>query len=513
MICPRCSVADISPATGECVLCGYSPSANVAVDRIVADEVRETIQEELAGRFELKLLVRSGRRSLVYLARSVGDDRLVAVKLLPLQGPVDPELARRFQQEATVAMSVDHPHLVPVYDYGLSRSLLWYSMEAVSKGRSLDAILADTGGLEVAQGLRIVEQVASALDYLHRRGVVHGSLKPSNILVDLDGWVKVVDAAIMYGISRAGQDPDWDLSPAPEYRAPEQHGPRAVGPAADQYALAVVTWEILTGSVPVRPTAELPEESGQRRTPPAPLVLRDVRPDVPARVSSAVQRAMAPTPTQRFPTVLDFVAVLGGGRTPAASGALTPVAAATFRPDRNVVLLPDPDPRRRPLVWGAGLLFALVLGLVLVLLVPRGDAPRSTADGMVDAPPATVPRPPVRAAVDSPARTQEVTVDAADGAAQPATSPTTGAAEVATPRPPAAPPPEPALLSVNATPWGLLYVDGELIGNTPQLNLRLAPGAHLIRVEREGFAPAERRIELAPGQILRITDITLAPRS
>ena len=509
MICPRCSVAEISAESGECVLCGFSPSANVAVAHIVADEVQETIQRELAGKFELQLLVRAGVRSLVYLARDLKDDRLVALKLLPFQGPMSAELATRFQQEATLAVSLNHPHLVPVLDYGLSRTLLWYTMEAV-KGRSLDQVLGESAPLAVRDGLRIIEQVGSALDYLHRRGIIHGDLKPANILIDMDGWVRVADAAIMHGIGRAADGQSgWNLTLAPEYVAPEQRRTRSVGASADQYALAVVAFEALAGALPFEP--EHPE---------TPRLLADIRPETPGHVSDAVRRAMARTPAQRFPSVLDFVAVLSGAWAPAARRAPAPPSRPSGM--QHGVLLPEGRGRRLPLwVWlGAGVVIA---GGAAFAVLSRDDAPPprwSTVETL--APPAAPASEPVARAADSaaglPAGTTVVATPPAEAGPDPTSRPVTErAAPPVTPR--VTTPPvtesaalEPARLFINATPWGLLYIDDELVGNTPKANLELAPGTYRIRVVRDGFLPFERQIQVAPGQEVRITDIVLTPR-
>src|SRR5512134_3831472 len=119
MICPRCSVAEVSPLTGRCVLCGYVPVGGVSVQQAVTDEVLETVQRELATRFQLQVLLRRDRRSNLYVAHDVEDDRLITLRLIPRPGPVDDELIRQYEQAAAVATQLRHPHVVPIHKFGV----------------------------------------------------------------------------------------------------------------------------------------------------------------------------------------------------------------------------------------------------------------------------------------------------------------------------------------------------------------------------------------------------------
>src|SRR3990170_4878603 len=127
MICPRCSVAEISSDTNVCELCGYTllGSHQVAVQTRVADEVFETVQRELADRFEMQVMIRRDRGSTLYLARDTEDDQMVGLRLIPRQGPVEGSLIHRFAQTATLAAQLRHPHLLPIRKHGVTTSLLW----------------------------------------------------------------------------------------------------------------------------------------------------------------------------------------------------------------------------------------------------------------------------------------------------------------------------------------------------------------------------------------------------
>ena len=206
MTCPRCAIGDLADDTGKCVLCGFMPGSPtaVAVDKSAVDEVQETVQRELDGQFRINVLLRHGSRSSVYVADEVENNRLVALKVIPLQRGMNVDLSV-FEREAGVAASLSHAHIVPILGFGHTRALLWYSMEYV-KGRSLADLLRESGPMELETCQKILEQVASALDYLHRRSVTHGNVKPDNILVDADRWAMV---SMRNGIAaadvRAGQ--------------------------------------------------------------------------------------------------------------------------------------------------------------------------------------------------------------------------------------------------------------------------------------------------------------------
>lgn len=504
MICPRCSVAEVSPVTGRCVLCGYVPVGGVSVQQAVADEVLETVQRELAGRFQLQVLLRRDRKSNLYLARDLEDDRLVALRLIPRPGPVDDELIQRFEQAAAVATRLRHPHLIPLHRHGVTTSLLWYSMEPV-KGRTLATVL-ERGPLGQGACEQMLEQIASGLEYLHRNGVIHGGLNPVSVLVDGDGWARITDPGIMASVFRAAVPrSEWEAVLAPAYAAPEVLERRLVGPAADQYSLALLAYQCLTGRAAC--TGETIEDVRRERV--AGLDPVDlVRPDVPPFVATAIARALRDAPAERFGSVLDFVAVVSGAALRPAGGGLSPAVAPGGPP---LVLLPDNEPpvsRRRRfllLLTGLGLATAATWGLLRLQRAP--------AQTWVITPPAAAPQTPAAPVPDSPSPLPEP--DSAP-ASTPA-APTDAQPPVPTDAPPPARRPSPdgvlaiARLYVNAFPWGRVLVDGRSIGNTPRANVEIPAGVHTLRVVRDGYVPFEREIRLTPGQVLRITDIVLEP--
>lgn len=491
MICPRCSVAEVSPLTGRCVLCGYVPGGGVSVQPSVANEVLETVQRELAGMFELQVLLRTDRRSNLYVARDLADDRLVTLRLVPRPGPVDDELIRRFEQATAVAARLRHPHLVPVFRSGVTTSLLWYSMDAV-KGRPLASLL-ERGPLTRSGCDQLLEQVASGLEYLHRNGVVHGGLSPLTVVVDGDGWARLTDPGIAAALYRAAlPGSDWEAVLDAAFAAPEVLERRLVVPAADQYSLALLAYHCLAG----RPawTGETADDVRRERAAgfePLDALL----PDLPPYAVTAVARALREVPSERFPGVLDLVAVLGGGglRVPGGVWAAGQGAQPVLVPPHE----PPPRPRRSPLVVALALVVLALAVALGVLLVSDGPDERWVAAPEFATPvPSTAPPDSAVAPVaPEPAR------------APPAVEPAAPARrQQATPRVE-----EPGLLSINSSPWGAVLLDGHPIGNTPRANVPVSPGVHVLRVVRDGFVPFEREIRLTPGQVLRITDIVLEP--
>ena len=523
MICPRCSVAEISEETNQCVLCGYAPRGSpVAVEQIGDDPVLDDTRKPLAGRFEIERLIGRGRVSFVYRARDVETNQAVAVKVIRLGGSVDPDLVRRFEREAARAAALRHSHILPALACGTSGTLFWYSME-LNQGCSLSEILRNDGALDLERCLRILDQAASALDHAHRRSVIHGNLKPSNILVDEDGWVRVADFGMMRAFGRgASVALGVPALAAPEYMAPEQFQPRGESASADQYALGVIAYECLSGALPF--VGDSYEELARMHQEAVPVRLTELREDIPLLIADAVEQALRKRPTDRFANVLDFVTVLRGGP----PQTVEPVAAEQARSIPHVLTIDQPKPR---VPWlriglGAGALLVAVGGvLVGMRVLSRDSSPAAAGDGFVRAwpdnnlraPPAPVPDSAVAVASGP-----DQGGPAAPPAERPAPQPE-AAAETAVPPPPPPPPrrePAPvtvaaadsARLFIRATPWGALFVDGEFAGNTPQTNLGVVPGNHVLRIEREGYEPLELEVELAAGDELRLTDLVLVPR-
>jgi serine/threonine-protein kinase len=252
----------------------------------------------------------------VYLAHDVKHDRPVALKvLLPeLAAALGPE---RFHREITLAARLQHPHILTVHDSGDAAGQLWYTMPFV-EGESLRDRLTRQKQLSLEDALHITRDVAGALDYAHRHGVVHRDVKPENILLT-ETHALVAD----FGIARA-LDSSEQLTSAgiaigtPAYMSPEQaSGTRDVDARADVYALGCVLFEMLAGEPPYTgPTAQAVLARALTETP---RPLHPIRPAVPAAVDGVIAKAMAATVADRYASAAEFARALGTMTAPASS--------------------------------------------------------------------------------------------------------------------------------------------------------------------------------------------------
>jgi serine/threonine protein kinase len=342
MICPRCSVGEISETTQECLVCGFSPTGGVMVDSADYNRLDDPVIVALDRQFQVEGVLRRGAASHIYLARDQVSGRLCSLKVLPLAPYTATSVTERFRQDAQRAANLDHPHLVAVDRFGVTDTALWYAMDYV-QGRSLGDLLPTADRMDLKTCLRLLEQVASALDYGHRRGMVHGNLKPSNVLVDPEGWVRVAD----FGVNGAfgalpRRQPELSYEENYGHVAPEQFGANGeVGPAADQYALAVLAFSCLARRLPFAGDT-LEEITLQHLEGPVPF-LAETRPELPEYVSTALARAMSRHPDERFASVLDLATALAGVPLPKPSATATSDAVSA-----ETAPSPQPEAPREP---------------------------------------------------------------------------------------------------------------------------------------------------------------------
>ena len=263
----------------------------------------------LSGRYVIQRELGAGGMATVFLADDLRHRRRVAIKVL--REDVGAVIGReRFLREIEIAAGLNHPHILPVYDSGVSADLLYYVMPH-AEGESLRERLGREKQLAVEEAIRIVREIADALDYAHRRGVVHRDIKPENILLQ-EGHAVVADFGIARAVVATGSEKltkTGVVIGTPVYMSPEQHagGPDLDG-RADLYALGCVLYEMLAGQAPfIGPTAV--SITYQHLNVPARPVT-DLRPTVSATITRAIQRALAKTPADRFTTAAEFAAAL-----------------------------------------------------------------------------------------------------------------------------------------------------------------------------------------------------------
>jgi serine/threonine-protein kinase len=338
----------------------------------------------LQDRYELIEQIGSGGMATVWRAVDRQLGRTVAVKTLHQNLAEDGAFVERFRREARSAAALAHPNIVTVYDSGDENGAPYIVMELVD-GMSLHSVLAASGPLSVAHAARVGAAVLAALDHAHSRGLVHRDVKPGNILVTQDGSVKVADFGIAKGLEEAaGLTQTGTLMGTASYISPEQaSGHRATG-ASDLYALGCVLYECLTGRPPFAGDNPVAVAVQHQRASVPPIT--SYRADVPAPLQSVVLRALAKSPSERYPSAADMHhALVATGQTTAADlaptmvmGRTAPATAPIGAPTATQVLPgrrpPRPSRLGRAFGWAAILLMALALVWLVAQLV-RVNAP------------------------------------------------------------------------------------------------------------------------------------------
>jgi Tol biopolymer transport system component len=254
----------------------------------------------------------AGGMAVVYRARDERLRRLVALKVLAPGLAADEEFRWRFTAESRAAAAVDHPNIIPVYEAGQAGRALFIAMRLVTGG-DLRGVLAREGPLAPERMAGLLSPVASALDAAHGAGLVHRDVKPANVLVDTGPGrpehVYLSDFGISKGAaSSARLTGTGQFLGTPAYTSPEQVKGLAVDGRADQYALACVAWQLLTGTVPFQREQGMAVLLAHLSEPPP--LLAALRPGLPAAAGQVLARAMAKDPGERYPSCGAFTGAL-----------------------------------------------------------------------------------------------------------------------------------------------------------------------------------------------------------
>jgi serine/threonine-protein kinase len=328
------------------------------------------VGELIAGRYELEELVGSGGMSSVYRARDRLLERTVALKILHEQFTRDDDYVERFRREARAVAQLAHPNIVTVIDRGEQDGRQFIVFEYVD-GLNLKELMTQEGPLSPREAIELALQVARGLSFAHDQGLVHRDVKPQNVLLDGDGRAKVTDFGIAHAVDVDGMTITGTIMGTSNYIAPEQARGQPVDEQTDVYSLGCVLYELLTGEVPFEGD-NFVAVAMRHLNDPVPSV-RDVRPDVPARLDWAVQQAMSKDHDERFESMDDFAAELEAchAELDGNEGGATMVVRAPTRP-RAKTRRPA-RARRRWSIWplvllGVGLA-AVVGGLAGAILI------------------------------------------------------------------------------------------------------------------------------------------------
>ena len=333
------------------------------------------------GQYQIVQELGRGGMAVVYKAHQPALQRHVAIKVLPPQMGMDPGFVKRFQQEAVAAARLKHPHIVTIYDVGITDGVNYIVMEFI-EGQPLSAIIRQSGAMPPERVAHIIGQVASALDYAHQQGFVHRDIKPSNIMLGAGDHATLTDFGIAKAMSGVRLTQTGALIGTPEYMSPEQVRGLAVDRRADIYSLGVVAYEMLSGQAPFSgDTASVLYKQANELPPP----IRARVTNVPAHVANAVDRALAKDPDQRFATAGAFAQSLGGA---APTGSAQRAALAS--PPRNRKLIGAVIGVAALAVICAAVIGALAISASVGKTAVTPSAPKIVAQVTTVAPPSTL---------------------------------------------------------------------------------------------------------------------------
>ena len=313
----------------------------------------ERLRAALGTAYELGRLIGRGGYAEVFAVRDLRLKRELALKVIRPDLILTDALVARFRREAEAVAALQNPHIVPVYDVGEADGICWLLMPLV-RGETLKTVLAREGRIAVPEARRILLEAAEALQAAHEAGVVHRDIKPENLMIDgktrqvllMDfGIAKAMDATSDHAITGTGV-----VIGTPQYMSPEQAvGSGAPDPRSDQYALAVVGYQMLAGRVPF--AGENIREVIAKQLLEEPVPLSRLVPDLPSDVSATIHQALRKDPNLRFPSMEVFARSLQGET----------VAGGASLPGRRKSDIHIPQ-RRRPWIAAAAWVFVLAGG-------------------------------------------------------------------------------------------------------------------------------------------------------
>ncbi|HEY9523593.1 MAG TPA: serine/threonine-protein kinase, partial [Thermopolyspora sp.] len=428
-----CSVCDtpLPEAAERCSVCGAAVGEHEddEAQRAALATLQEALQRAAAERYRIIALLGRGGMGAVFQAEDLRLGRLVAIKVLRPQLTENRAFVGRFHREARLAARLDHPNIVPIYEVERLGDFHYFVMKYV-RGRSLEELLS-AGPLPIDQGVSLVWQAACGLGHAHQRGVIHRDVKPSNLMLEEGGRLQITD----FGISKAQEAGTQytsvgQIMGTPRYISPEQAGGEPMDGRSDQYSLAAVAYEAMTGRLPITGTSVHTLLFAHIYHVPAPA--HSINPTIPTHVSDTLARALAKQPEDRFATMEEFATALWPERPVEAGSPLLPPAVR----QEPVAPPPSVDPASTP-EQARGLSRVLVLsGAAVVVAVGIGFGLLGRGLGRE-----TAATPPAAAPADSAEALDTSSTESADTiAAKAESTPPESTAAESLASPPATPP-------------------------------------------------------------------------
>lgn len=302
------------------------------------------------GQYQIVGLAGAGGMATVYRAYQPSLNRYVALKVLPEHMAQDEQFVARFRQEALAAAALRHPNILVIYDVGREGNWHYIAAEFLAGATLSQVITQQRGPLPLSRIVNITQQLASALDFAHQRGLVHRDIKPSNIFIGPSDHVTLMDFGIVKALASTAQlTRRGAMIGTPEYMSPEQAEGRPLDHRSDIYSLGVVVYQLLTGQVPFTartPSATLLAHVSQPPVPPSQL-----NPMISPEVEAVVLCAMAKRPEERFATVGQMAQALAQAAAGPPAAASLPPTVAMGRPSPTPPAY-APQPAAAPLPTG-----------------------------------------------------------------------------------------------------------------------------------------------------------------
>jgi serine/threonine protein kinase len=311
MKCPKCGT-EVAGGSAFCPNCGaVTKDPTAATVALSLEELHKpeappqedplllSVRDALSQYYNVEKELGRGGMAVVYQGKERGLEREVAIKVLPPDLALQGGTADRFRREARLAASLEHTNIIPVYRVGEEKGHIYMAMKFV-RGRPLDSIIEQQGALPVPVVARVLAAAAAGLAHAHDHKIVHRDIKGANILIELDGRVLVSDFGIARAMTENSLTASGMIVGTPNFMSPEQCGGSKVGPQSDQYSLAILGFQMLTGQLPFEADSFMGIIQHHYMTPPPDI--RQVREGVPDDLLAIIYKALEKKPEDRFAT-------------------------------------------------------------------------------------------------------------------------------------------------------------------------------------------------------------------